>query len=45
MPFGVNVKDLTAKLDDKFQQLVAELRLIGDKLDTLIDLQRQEAQK
>jgi hypothetical protein len=43
MGFMPDVKGLTAKLEERFQQLVAELRVIGDKLDTLIEQGKEKA--
>lgn len=37
MAFGIDIKGLMAKMDERFQQLIAEIRVLQDKLDTLIE--------
>lgn len=44
MGFLPDVKGMTAKLEDHFQQLVAELRVLGDKLDGILDELRKKNQ-
>lgn len=37
MAFGLDVKGIMAKLEERFQQLIAEIRVLADKLDQLIE--------
>ena len=38
MAFGIpDVKGMMAKLEERFAQLIAEIRVLQDKLDTLIE--------
>lgn len=43
MAFGMpDVKGMMAKLEERFQQLIAEIRTLGDKLDVLIEQGKKE---
>lgn len=37
MGFMPDVKGMMAKLEERFAQLIAEIRVLQDKLDTLIE--------
>lgn len=37
-----DVKGMTAKLEERFAQLIAEIRVLQDKLDTLIEQGKEE---
>lgn len=37
-----DVKGMTAKLEERFSQLIAEIRVLQDKLDTLIEQGKEQ---
>ena len=36
MPFGIDVKGMTAKLDERFASMMAELQMIREALDAIL---------
>lgn len=36
MPFGVDVKGITAKLDERFTQMMAELQMMRETLEAIL---------
>lgn len=36
MPFGVDIKGMTAKLDERFAQMMAELQMMREALDAIL---------
>lgn len=42
MAFGINVKEITAQVNAKFDLLVGELRALGVKLDAILTAIQQK---
>lgn len=36
MPFGVDIKGMTAKLDERFAQMMAELQMMRETLEAIL---------